>query len=77
MVEREGDSEYLIIDDALASMASIVFPDPTVCLSWIIIGEWLDADGEIFTMTFTDVKTPEWRQKGLLHNAIEKWEEDK
>jgi hypothetical protein len=65
------------IDNALADIAQIAFPDPAICTGWVLVAEWTDgtADG-FWTTTFADDQNPDWRQKGLLHHAVETWGEE-
>ena len=65
------------IDNALADIAQIAFPDPAICTGWVLVAEWTDGTTDGFwTTVFTDDQNPDWRQKGLLHHAIDTWGED-
>ena len=65
------------IDNALADIARVAFLDPAICTGWVLVAEWTDgtADG-FWTTTLADDQQPDWRQKGLLHHALETWGED-
>jgi hypothetical protein len=65
------------IDDALAEIARIGFPEPAICTGWVLVSEWTGGtDSDYWTVVFADDQQPDWRQKGLLHHAIDTWGED-
>jgi hypothetical protein len=42
-----------------------------------LVAEWTDGTANGFwTTTLADDQQPDWRQKGLLHHALETWGED-
>jgi hypothetical protein len=62
------------IDDALAEIARIAFPDPAICTGWVLVSEWLGSGpSEYWTLTLSDNNQPEWRHKGLLRHGLETW----
>ncbi len=65
-----------IIDDALAEIGHIAFPEPAICTGWVLVSEWFGGNRDTWTITLADDDNPEWRQLGLLHHAIKTWEED-
>lgn len=75
-MSEDAKPESSLIDDALAELASLSFPEPTVCVGWVLVSEWLDGDSKYFTMTLTDAQNPSWRSKGLMRHAIDEWGND-
>jgi hypothetical protein len=65
-------SEPSFIDDALAEVGRIAFPDPAICTGWVLVSEWMGSqEQDVWTLTLTDDRSPDWRQKGLLRHGIE------
>ena len=65
------------IDNALAEMARVAFLDPAICTGWVLVSKWTDGTAKGFwTVVFADDQNPDWRQKGLVHHALDTWGED-
>jgi hypothetical protein len=41
-----------------------------VCVSWILISEWVDAEGTIWLEENRTTDMPEWRRLGILSYAM-------
>lgn len=67
-----------IVDDALAEIGRISFPDPAICTGWVLVSEWAGSgEKDVWTLVLADDISPEWRHKGLLHHGIERLGEEK
>jgi hypothetical protein len=65
------------IDNALADIARVAFEEPAICTGWVLVSEWTDGTAKGFwTVVFADDQNPDWRQKGLVHHALDTWGED-
>jgi hypothetical protein len=65
------------IDDALAEIAHIAFPEPAICTGWVLVSEWMGSGPkDYWTLTLGDDQQPDWRHLGLLHHGIKTWEDD-
>lgn len=67
---QEPEREYTI-EDLLVSMSKQTFPEGAMCTSWVIVSEWMDADGEYWTFVGSDDRSPPWRHTGLLSWALD------
>jgi hypothetical protein len=73
----DKDEKPSAIDDALADIARIAFPDPAICTGWVLVSEWLGSGPQDYwTLTLADSQQPEWRHKGLLRHGLETWGDD-
>jgi hypothetical protein len=73
----DKDATPSIIDDALSEIGRIAFPDPAICTGWVIVSEWMGSgEDDVWTLTLTDITSPEWRLLGLMHHAIERMREE-
>ena len=41
-----------------------------VCVSWILVSEWVDAEGTIWLEENRTTDMPEWRRLGILSYAM-------
>lgn len=41
-----------------------------LCTSFVVITEWIDSNGEYYTLTVKDDDSPPWRHEGLVHYAL-------
>lgn len=55
----------------LVAMSRQAFPEGAMCTGWVIVSEWVDADGQFWTFTGTDDRNPPWRHLGLLAYCLE------
>lgn len=62
-----------LIDDALAEIGRIAFPDPSICTGWVLVSEWFGGNKDTWTITLADDDNPEWRHLGLLHHGLRTW----
>lgn len=69
----EDELKPSIIDDALAEIGRIAFNDPAICTGWVLVAEWFGGGKDYWTLVLGDDENPDWRQKGLLHHAIDTW----
>jgi hypothetical protein len=49
---------------------SYINKEGAFCTSYVIVSEWMSADGQFSLMTLTDEQSPGWRHEGLLHYAV-------
>jgi len=71
------------IEHVLAEIRKNAFKGGALCTGWIVISEWLDADGDYWTHVERDDRNPPWRHQGLLQHALDEeeldddeWEDD-
>jgi len=73
----EEEKRPSVIDNALAEIAHIAFPEPAICTGWVLVSEWMGSGPkDYWTLTLADDEQPDWRHLGLVHHAIRTWEED-
>jgi len=73
----DGMKKPSVIDNALAEIGRVAFLEPAICTGWVLVSEWMGStDDDYWTLTLTDDQNPDWRQKGLMHHALETWEDD-
>lgn len=72
----DDETKPSIIDDALAEIGRIAFEDPAICTGWVLVAEWFGGNKDHWTIVLGDDENPDWRQKGLLHHALETWGDD-
>jgi hypothetical protein len=41
-----------------------------VCVSWILVSEWVDAEGNIWLEENRTADMPEWRRMGILNYVL-------
>ena len=71
---REDKSH--LIEDALAELGRISFPDPAICTGFVLTSEWLGSgEKDVWTLTLTDNGSATWKHKGLLHHALDELQE--
>lgn len=58
------------MDDVLAAVRAVVFPEGALCTSWVIVTEWVDLDGNYWTYVAKDDQQPPWRHTGLLNHVL-------
>lgn len=61
----------LTMDDVLVAMAKDTFPEGAMCTGWVIVSEWMDADGQFWTYVGSDDRNPPWRHLGMLSWTLE------
>lgn len=57
------------VDTMLSQIQKHLFPDGAMATAWVLATEWIDVNGEYFTVTLTDEKAPAWHHSGLLTKA--------
>lgn len=72
----EDESRPSIIDNALAEIGRIAFPDPAICTGWVLVSEWFGGEKDYWTLTLADDQNPDWRLHGLIQHAVKYWGED-
>lgn len=72
----DDDDNSSPIDDALAEIGRIAFPEPAICTSWVLISEWFGGEKNYWTLLLADSEQPEWRQYGLLQHALREFERE-
>ena len=65
---KEYNQEILDLLNKISK--SYVHQDGAFCTSYVIVSEWMAADGQFSSMTLTDEQSPGWRHEGLLHYAV-------
>ena len=63
--------EPTTMEDVLHSMGKDVFPEGAMCTGWVIVSEWMDAEGDFWTYVGRDDRNPPWRHHGLMSWALE------
>lgn len=58
-----------VLADAIANTAGAVDGEGAICTGWVLIAEWVTADGEHCLMRL-DADAPRWRTVGLLETAL-------
>lgn len=61
----------LSMEDLLVAMSKQTFPEGAMCTGWVIVSEWMDADGQFWTYVGADDRNPPWRHLGLLTWAMD------
>ena len=59
------------MEDVLVGLAGGSFPEGAICTGWVIVSEWMDAEGQFWTYTAVDDRNPPWRHQGLLNYVLE------
>lgn len=59
------------MEDVLHAMGKGVFPEGAMCTGWVIVSEWMDAEGEFWTYVGADDRNPPWRHYGLMSWVID------
>ena len=59
------------MEDLLVGMSKDAFPEGAMCTGWVIVSEWMDADGQFWTFTGADDRNPPWRHLGLIYHVLE------
>ncbi|MGI8333459.1 hypothetical protein ACRYCC_26200 [Actinomadura scrupuli] len=62
-------SKQARIADALAAEPPEDAPG-AMLNGWIVIAEWVDAEGHFWQTQLADAQSPSWRSKGLLFDAL-------
>ena len=60
------------IEDMLVGIGRNTFPEGAMCTGWVIVSEWMDADGQYWTFCAVDDRNPPWRHKGLISYVLER-----
>lgn len=60
------------IEDMLVGIGRNTFPEGAICTGWVIVSEWMDADGQYWTFCAVDDRNPPWRHKGLISYVLER-----
>jgi len=59
------------MEDLLVAMSKDTFPEGAMCTGWVIVSEWMDADGQFWTYVGADDRNPPWRHLGLLSYCVD------
>lgn len=59
------------IEHVLAEIQHRAFEGEAICTGWVIVSEWLGADGEYWTHVEHDDRNPPWRHTGLLSYTLD------
>ncbi len=59
------------IEHVLAEIQKGAFEGEAICTGWVIVSEWMDADGEYWTHVSRDDRNPPWRHQGLLAYVLD------
>lgn len=62
-----------VLSDAIAQTACAVDGEGAMCTGWVLVAEWMTADGE-HCLTRLDNDLPRWRTVGLLQTALAHYE---
>lgn len=68
MAEERSPQELLA--EAIAASGPSVDAEGAMCTGWVVIAEWVGADGQYWMTHMADEQSPSWRTKGLLYNAL-------
>jgi hypothetical protein len=68
-------SEEITAESALAEFlsenaATFINKDGAFCTNFVLVAEYVDADGQFWTLVLKDEKMPVWRHLGLLEHVI-------
>ena len=58
-----------VLSDAIAQTAGSIDGEGAICTGWVMVAEWMTADGE-HCMSRLDNAQPRWRTVGLLRTAL-------
>lgn len=58
-----------IIAEAIAKTADSVDQDGAMCTGWVLVAQWVGADGGHWMTRLADSETPRWQTLGLLRTA--------
>jgi hypothetical protein len=58
-----------VLSDAIAQTAGSVDGEGAMCTGWVLVAEWMTADGE-HCISRLDNAAPRWRTVGLLQTAL-------
>ena len=56
--------------------AGAVAEDVAVCSSWILVAEWVGADGSVWLEEHRTSDLPAWRRQGMLNYVLTENPED-
>lgn len=64
-----------VLSDAIADTADSIDGDGAICTGWVMVAEWMTADGAP-CMTRLDSALPRWQTVGLLRSALTAYEHE-
>lgn len=68
---KPGDTPKPTMEDLLQTIAGDAFPSGALCTAWVLITEWMDSNGAIWTWTAADPNSPPWRKQGLVQWSLD------
>jgi hypothetical protein len=59
------------MSDLLGAMGDAIFPEGAMNTAWVLVSEWMDAEGNYWTHSAKDSRNPIWRHTGLVQHALD------
>lgn len=70
MMDGLGVDRQEILKAIQSIVASDVDSDGAICTTFVLITEWMGADGKYYSLVVTDEESPPWRHEGLINYAL-------